>query len=254
MATNYCVAAVEKAIRILNFLAAHPNSTFTDIHTALELSKATTYQTLFTLESYQYVTRIDERRYQIGSGVFPLIRGATQPNNLINAARDPLSAYAAETGLTVHLCAFIDTLHMVCLFKIDGVNFTIRNTAVGQELTRHTSAAAKVLLAWLPPEQLVTHLSNITYTKYTETTITSPVVFRQELIQTKQRGYSIDNCEGVQGFMGIGVPVMDSSGNVIAAVSLGAVITEIPTDQYDKYAKRLQEVAATISSRLTPTP
>ena len=55
MSPKYCVAAVEKAIHILNFLAAHPDSTFTDIFTALGLSKSTTYQTLFTLEAYQYV-------------------------------------------------------------------------------------------------------------------------------------------------------------------------------------------------------
>ena len=33
--------------------------------------------------------------------------------------------------------------------------------------------AAKVLLAWLPPEELTPYLSNITYTKFTDTTITS---------------------------------------------------------------------------------
>ena len=49
MPKQYCVGAVEKAIKILNFLAEHPDSSFSEIFTALELSKSTTYQTLSTL-------------------------------------------------------------------------------------------------------------------------------------------------------------------------------------------------------------
>lgn len=249
MAPKYCVAAVEKAIHILNYLAAHPNSTFTDIHTALNLSKSTAYQTLFTLESYQYVIRTGDRKYQIGVGVLPLIQGVSQPEDLIKIARAPLEQFAADTGLTIHLCAFTDARRAICLFKIDGVNFTIRTTAVGRELSLHTSAAAKALLAWLPPEQLSSYLAGMIYTRYTDTTITSPAVFRQELMDTRKRGYSIDNCEGAQGAMGIGVPVFGGGGQVLAAVSLGAVITEIPADQYAAYAKRLQDIAAAVSAR-----
>ena len=42
MPKQYCVGAVEKAIKILNFLAEHPDSSFSEIFTALELSKSTT--------------------------------------------------------------------------------------------------------------------------------------------------------------------------------------------------------------------
>ena len=35
MPKQYCVGAVEKAIKILNFLAEHPDSSFSEIFTAL---------------------------------------------------------------------------------------------------------------------------------------------------------------------------------------------------------------------------
>ncbi len=252
MSPKYCVAAVEKAIHILNFLAAHPDSTFTDIFTALGLSKSTTYQTLFTLESYQYVVRTKEKKYRLDVGILPLIYGVAQQNNLVETAREPLTELANETGLTVHLCALADSFRAICLYKIDGTNFTIRNTAVGRDLTLHTSACAKVLLAWMPPEQLPHYLANVTYTKFTDTTITAPEAFQQELIRSKERGYAIDNCEGAQGAMGIGVPILDDKGNAAAAISIGAIITEIPLDQYEQTAKKLQHIAKTISLRLFP--
>ena len=250
MPPKYRVGAVEKAIQILNYLAAHPNATFTEIFTSLGLSKSTTYQTLFTLESYQYVIRTKDRTYQLGVGLLPLISGVSQPTDIVEISRESLTQLANETRLTVHLCALTDSFRGICLFKIDGVNFTIRNTAVGQELCLHTSAEAKVLLAWLSSAELTPYLSNITYARFTDTTITSPVAFRQELLETRRRGYSIDNCEGVQGAMGIAVPIFDHSGKVIAAISIGAIITEIPTKEYGTIAKHLQEIAAEITARL----
>lgn len=245
------MAAVEKAIHILNFLAAHPDSTFTDIFTALGLSKSTTYQTLFTLETYQYVVRTKEKKYRLDVGILPLVHGIAQQNNLIESARESLTQLANETGLTVHLCSLADSYRAICLYKIDGTNFTIRNTAVGRDLTLHTSACAKVLLAWMEPEQLAHYLEHVTYIKYTDTTITSPEAFRQELLESKKRGYAIDNCEGAQGAMGIGVPILDRNGNAAAAISIGAIITEIPPDQYGLTAEKLRRIAVRISDRLS---
>ena len=250
MAAKYAVAAVEKAIGILNYLAAHPNSTFTEIFSALGLSKSTTYQTLYTLESYRYVLRTKEKRYRLDVGILPLFQGIALESNLVEIAREPLNRLAAETGLTVHLCKLTDAHQGICLFKIDGVNFTIHTTAVGRELRMHTSAAGKVMLAWLPPEELDAYLANITYTKYTDTTITSPQDYRRELRVTRERGYSIDNCESAQGAMGIGVPVTDRSGRMIAGISIGAVITEIPPEQYGAVAAKLQAVANDITARM----
>ena len=69
MPKQYCVGAVEKAIKILNFLAEHPDSSFSEIFTALELSKSTTYQTLSTLEMFHYVERLDNRQYRLAMGI-----------------------------------------------------------------------------------------------------------------------------------------------------------------------------------------
>lgn len=252
MSPKYSVGAVEKAIHILNYIAANPNCTFTEIFTNLNISKSTTYQTLFTLESYQYVIKTKENRYRLDVGVLPLVRAVSHETDIVEISREPLERFAEETGLTVHLCALAENLRAICLFKIDGVNFTIRTTAVGRELCLHTSATGKVLLAWMDSEELSPYLSTITYTKYTDTTITSPVAFRQELIETRKRGYSVDNCEGAKGAMGIAVPVFDPRGRVIASISIGAVITEIPPEEYGLMAKRLEVVAKEISSRMFP--
>ena len=249
MEKKYHVPAVEKAIRILDYVARHPNATFSDIYESLSLSKSTTYQTLSTLEDSRYVRRTSDRRYQIDVGVLTLVQGILLQNDLVEVAREPLERLARETGLTVHLCAFTDPYKAVCLYKIDGINFTIRNTAVGRELIMHTSATGKVLLAWLSDEERQPYLQRIQFTKFTDTTITSLDAYLAELRLTRQRGYSVDNCEGAQGAMGIATPVLDREGHILAAVSIGAVITEIPVDEYGKMAEKLRSVSEEIASR-----
>ena len=154
MSKQYCVAAVEKAIKILNFLAEYPGSSFSEIFTALDLSKSTTYQTLSTLEMYHYIVREENRRYSLDLGLLPLLRGIPRRNDLVECARRPLERLAADTGFTVHLCTLTESHNAICVYKVDGVNFTIRTTAVGRELTLHTSAAGKALLAWLDVRHL----------------------------------------------------------------------------------------------------
>lgn len=246
MANRYCVAAVEKAIRILNFLAEHPNSSFSEIFTALGLSKSTTYQTLSTLETYHYVTRMENRRYSLDLGLLPLLSGIPKRNDLVECARGPLEKLAADTGFTVHLCTLTDSHYGLCIFKIDGVNFTIRTTAVGKELTLHSSAAGKALLAWLPEERLVQCLSNIEYTPFTDTTITTPEAYREELRRTRERGFSIDNGEGAKGSLGIGVPIFSSGENLLGAISIGAVVTELKLEEYSGVAKQMYRTAREI--------
>ena len=96
MSKQYCVAAVEKAIKILNFLAEYPGSSFSEIFTALDLSKSTTYQTLSTLEMYHYIVREENRRYSLDLGLLPLLRGIPRRNDLVECARRPLERLAAD--------------------------------------------------------------------------------------------------------------------------------------------------------------
>ena len=104
MPKQYCVGAVEKAIKILNFLAEHPDSSFSEIFTALELSKSTTYQTLSTLEMFHYVERLDNRQYRLAMGILPLLRGIPKQNDIVECVRGPLTKLADETQFSVHFC------------------------------------------------------------------------------------------------------------------------------------------------------
>ena len=92
-----------------------------------------------------------------------------------------------------------------------ATNATVRGRFAPSPSGRmHLGNLFAALLAWLDDKELETYLDKIEYTQFTDTTITSPEVYREELKRTKERGYSIDNGEGAKGVLGIGVPVFSS--------------------------------------------
>ena len=250
MPKQYCVGAVEKAIKILDYLATHPNSSFSEIFTALDLSKSTTYQTLSTLEMYHYVTRQEDRSYCLDIGLLPLLQGIPKRNDLIECARAPVTEFAEETGYSVHLCILTEYRYAMCVFKISGVNFSIRTIAVGRRLSLHSSAAGKALMAWLPETEREQYLDTIEYTAFTDNTITDPVDYREELRRTKERGYSIDNGEGFSGVLGLGVPVFARSGELLGAISMGTVGAELDEREYRRVAERMYQTAHQIAENM----
>ena len=133
MPKQYCVGAVEKAIKILNFLAEHPDSSFSEIFTALELSKSTTYQTLSTLEMFHYVERLDNRQYRLAMGILPLLRGIPKQNDIVECVRGPLTKLADETRFSVHFC-ILDAGSAICVFKAG-------QPATGRRSTCHLDGA-----------------------------------------------------------------------------------------------------------------
>lgn len=248
MPKQYCVGAVEKAIKILNFLAEHPDSSFSEIFTALELSKSTTYQTLSTLEMFHYIERLDNRQYRLAMGILPLLRGIPKQNDIVECVRGPLTKLADETRFSVHFC-ILDAGSAICVFKAENGNISIRTTSVGRPLTLHSSAAGKALMAWLPAEQLEQYLSRIDYTPFTDSTITTREGYLEELRKTRERGFSVDHGEGTKGVLGIGVPVYRGD-DLMGAISIGTVVTDSSMEEYERIAGQMKKSAQEIEQNL----
>ena len=71
------------------------------------------------------------------------------------------------------------------------------------------------MLAWLPSESLDVAFAHTK--RYTPLTLTRRKDIERDLEETRGRGYSINRGEFRAGVCGIGVPVRDRTGGVIAA-------------------------------------
>lgn len=82
--------------------------------------------------------------------------------------------------------------------------------------------------------------------KCTENTITDPEALREELMLTRERGYSIDNMEHEYGIKCVGVPEFDQSGKPVGAMSTAGSSLRFSEEQIPVFAEMLKEKAEII--------
>ena len=138
----------------------------------------------------------------------------------------------------------------VYLLKVEGSNEIRVNTWVGKRLSLHSSSLGKVLLAWLPPQELDARLADLAWEKKTAHTLTSPEMFRAHLGEVRQRGWAFDDEEDIANLRCVAAPVRDAEGRVIAAISAVGTILNIAGDGFEPLARQVCATAAEISASL----
>jgi DNA-binding IclR family transcriptional regulator len=106
------------------------------------------------------------------------------------------------------------------------------------------------MLAFASQEHLEEFLHERKLESYTRNTITSLSRFRAELRAIRKRGYAIDNEEREQGLRCIGAPLRDSTGEVIAAISIAGPVFRIGEERVPTLASTVMRIAAAISASL----
>ena len=75
-----------------------------------------------------------------------------------------------------------------------------------------------------------------------------------ELQLVARRGYAVDDCELFEDLRCVAVPIVNRSGQVVAALSASSNASHLPRSQLGKVAKQLSDHASTIAERLYPEP
>jgi IclR family acetate operon transcriptional repressor len=78
----------------------------------------------------------------------------------------------------------------------------------------------KVLLAHLPWEEVEQILEEHPPVPRTRTTLVEPADIRRELARVRRRGFAVDAEERLDGVVCVGAPVRDSTGKVVAGISI----------------------------------
>jgi len=97
---------------------------------------------------------------------------------------------------------------------------------VGTRLPAFATSLGRVLLAELAVDELDLFLSQCELDKFTQYTLTDKSQLIADITKVKQQGYSIVEQELELGLTSISVPVFDSLGDVVAALSISTHISQ----------------------------
>jgi IclR family pca regulon transcriptional regulator len=125
------------------------------------------------------------------------------------------------------------------------------NLVVGSRLPAHATSMGKVLLAYLPPDQLEEYFHTAPLQRLTSRTIVEADALRAALKQVRERGWAFADQESEDGVRTVAVPLFDRNMQVQAAMNVSGHASRVAMKELrSRYLPVLQDAAAEISRAL----
>ena len=242
--------SLERALAILEIVERTPGGLrHAEISRQMAIPKSTCSYIMTRLEQRGYLLRDENNgRYKIGLSAVALAHGALREIGVRSIAEPALYKLASETGLSAGI-GVLERGRVLIIDRVEGSEF-VRDAVqtaggpalrwigrtrkyrmredrdVGRELSAHSTALGKVLLAHLPHEQVFDLIAAHGLARHTRKTITSKTRLLRELEVVRQQGYAISDEEQAAGIRSIAAPIYGIDITANAGVSLNGSVTE----------------------------
>jgi DNA-binding IclR family transcriptional regulator len=238
------VQSVQRAAALLEAIAEAPEPrTAPELAARCGLNRSTAWRILATLEEEGLVDRDPPtNRYSVGRAVTRLAAAAA--DSLPRIARPHLEDLARRTGETVSL-AVPRGLQLVYVDQVQAPHVMAADW-LGRAVPLHATSTGKALLAFLPPEELDSAVSQ-PLASFTRRTITAPAKLREELERVRRRGYAISRGELEAALWGASAPVLER-GRAVAVVSIWGAEGRLRTKGLDQLGRAAAATAAAVAS------
>ncbi len=169
--------------------------------------------------------------------------------SLHQAATTPLDWLRSVTDHTLHI-AILDGKDVLYLERRESPNALQVFGRVGSRNSAHVTATGKVLLAGLPHSDCTALVESMRLIRRTPHSITSRTNLLAEVAKVRRQGYGENVFESEPGVVSVAAPILDRTGQVVAAVSVAAVVEDDRSDCLRPVIRPLLAAAGRISKNL----
>lgn len=243
------VQSVDRALMVLEILGKLGTAGVTEIAAELGVHKSTVSRLVAVLESRGFVEQLSDRgKYRLGFTIVRLAGSTSARMDLAKESQPICDELAQLSGETTNL-AILDGDRIINIVESHGPAEITLRTWVGQNCPAHATSSGKALLAALPPPQ-VPQLLGPTLATFTDNTIADEAELAAELERVRDKGWA-SVCEELEvGLNAIGAPVRDSTGKVVAALSVSGPAYRLKPSRFEEVAAMTMLAATQISRRL----
>ncbi len=240
MDEKYAVKSLIKAIRVLEcFSVQTPELGVSEIAKMLQLQKSSVFNILSTFESCGYVKQNPQSgKYRLGLKVLHL--GYIVNHHM--GLRDIFLPYMTEIAAkTQEACYFaIPDNYEVLYIEAVYPNGQQTRNLLGERAPLYCTGLGKAMLAHMPPADQE-HVLSLPMKAYTQFTICDPEALKEQLLEIREQGYSVDDMEHEFGIRCISVPIFGADGQVKAAVSVSGPSVRFNHAKLHTYAQILKQ-------------
>ena len=244
------VRAVERAADILTSLGKAERS-LSEISRDVSLNKATVFRMLVSLERKGFVFKdVNTGKYSLDWRLLGLFSNMlTRSQGLVNNAYPYMERLWKLTGetITLYIKKGLDRLCVAELPSSQPLKYT---AGVGMTVPLHAGSPGKLLLAFMPPEELSKSLEQIELFRLTHKTIINRDVLIKELLLIQEQGWSTSFGERIDGVSSLSVPVYNREKKVEASLNILGPFVRLGEKSLMNYLEILQDAALDLSNRL----
>jgi IclR family transcriptional regulator, acetate operon repressor len=244
------VAVLGKALDLVEALAEAGCLGLGDLSRRTDVNRTAVFRIMTTLVGRGYVVRDpDKRVYRPGPKLLATSAAFLSGSGFIQFAHPTLQALSAELGETVNI-GVLNGSEVLYLDMVEGAQGLRMAARVGSRDPVHSTAIGKVLLAFLPSEDLHNRMRANRWEPRTPRTLKTLEALLRELRLVRRRGFAIDDAENERGMRCLGVPIRDGSARVIAALSVSGPAARLPRSGWPGIVRRLRVAAQAIEARM----
>ena len=251
------IKSLDRAIEVFEFLSEAQGKSLAMISSEMGQSAATVYRILVTLEGRGLVEfDPNEQLWYIGAQAFVIGARFLRRTSLVDRARPILRKLMEETGETANLG--IEREGAVLFISQVETHATIRAFFPPGTLSpMHASGVGKALLAQMDEDRLDRILTAQRFERFTKYTLTDLGHLRENLIEVREVGYSVDDEEKNLGMRCIAAPVFDVSDEAVAGISVSGPISRVGEGDVSHLSRAVKDAAQALSLAIggkgTPT-
>lgn len=199
--TSPGVKSADRALLVLEHLSQKDRSqTLAEIAVELRIPKSSLHGLLRTMQLRGWLAVDDSEgliRYRVGAKALAVGASFLVTDDIVQRSAPVLDQLSDSLGETLHL-GVLDGSDVVYLAKRDARHSLRLVSAVGVRLPAYATALGKVLFADLSEAALAAQL-RVPRRLFTPNTLIDEAALRADIVQTRDRGYAIDDQESTEG-------------------------------------------------------
>jgi IclR family pca regulon transcriptional regulator len=242
------MATLAKGLAVLGtFNKERPTMTLSQAALVAGLSRATARRILRTLTELGYVEQ-SGRQFALSSGILKLGFAYLATQHWIEQAT-PLMRQLSEQFHESCSAAILQGTEIVYVARIPASRIMSVALAVGTRLPAFHTALGRIQLGFLDDAELWRRLRSLRVDALTPATITDVQALFDRVREDHAQGFSIVDEELERGLRSIAVPVVDRTGQAVAAHNLSTHSTRTTRNELrERFLPSLRAIAGQISS------
>jgi IclR family transcriptional regulator, pca regulon regulatory protein len=247
---NFMTSLARGLLVIQAFTPQTPHMTISQLAAKTGLSRAAVRRCLYTLSKLGFAGVEEGSRYALRPRMLQLSNTYAASNPLSKAAQPILERMTTALRESFSV-ATLDGEDIVYIARSSSSRVMSDDLHIGSRLPAYCTSMGRVLLAFLPAEQLENYMAHVKLISYTARTVSSAEKLRVVLRNVRRQGYALVDQEYEIGLRSLAVPIYSSTGRVTATLNLSGSSPRMPVyEMQSRFLPHLRTAAAELGAFL----